>query len=197
MFVAQTGTGPVVRLLTLADGSVTEIARPAAPDGFIRPTGWTPDGRRAVYMTAGPDGPEVTHVLDLETGDEVRIDAAFTHVSNDGARLVGLAPQGGTCVAPTSGGECVRIGTPELAYMERPERAWSGRRTIGGPGAPDADRGDVILDAGGDDGGTTGLAWSPAAGRGSASHPDRSIGDQRRVDEARPRPVGAGDPPLV
>jgi Tol biopolymer transport system component len=150
MFVAQTRTGPVVRLLTLADRSVTDIARTATPDGFIRPTGWTPDGRRAVYMTAEPDGPDVTHVLDLETGDEVRIEAAFTHVSNDGTRMIGLAPHGGMCIAPTSGGECVPIGTPEQAYVGTtresviwsPDDRWILVR-------PDPDAGDLILDASG------------------------------------------------
>ena len=148
MFVAQTAQGPVVRLLTLADRSVAEIARPVSPDGFIRPTGWTPDGRRAVYMTAEPHGQEVTHVLDLETGAAVRIDAAFTHVSNDGTRLVGLAPRGGMCIAPTSGGACVQIGTPELAYpgTTRESVAWSpDDRWI--LVRPDTGESDVIIDS--------------------------------------------------
>jgi len=116
MFVAHTADGAVVQLLTLADGSVTELGRPSEPDGFIRPTGWTPDGRRAVYMTADGNGTETTHVLDLETGDEVRIGAGFAHVSNDGGRVVGLDRQGYVCVAPSTGGDCVRIGTRDAAY---------------------------------------------------------------------------------
>ena len=147
MFVAQAADGPVLRLLTLADRTVTEIARVAAPDVFIRPTGWTPDGRRAVYMTAEPDGAEVTHVVDLETGDEVRIAAAFAHVSNDGTRVVGLDRQGWMCVAPTTGGDCVRIGTPESAYAGTtragidwsPDDRWILVR-------PDPDGGAIILD---------------------------------------------------
>lgn len=147
MFVAQSGTGPVVRLLDLADLSVSEIARPATRDGFIRPTGWTPDGRRAVYMTAEPDGTEVTHVVDLQTGDEVRIDAAFAHVSNDGSRVVGLDRQGRMCVASTTGGACRPIGTPALAYpgTTRASVQWSpdDRWVLVRPGSGDRA---VILD---------------------------------------------------
>ncbi len=147
MFVDETGTGPILRLLTLDDLTATDIARPATPAGFIRPTGWTPDGRRAVYMTMEPDGPAVTHVLDLETGDEVRIDAAFAHVSNDGSRVVGLDPQGWMCVAPTTGGECQRIGTPDLAYAgtTRASVQWApdDRWVLVDPGSGD---GAVMLD---------------------------------------------------
>ena len=147
MFVAPTADGSVLRLLTLADRTVTEIARPAEPGGFIRPTGWTPDGRRAVYMTAAGDGTEVTHVVDLETGDEVRIAAAFAHVSNDGTRVVGLDRQGSMCVAPTTGGDCVRIGMPDRRTQGTtrasvdwsPDDRWILVR-------PDPDGGAVILD---------------------------------------------------
>jgi Tol biopolymer transport system component len=98
------------------DGTVTEIAR-AGSSGWIRPSGWTPDGRRVVFMRNDGSDRISTHVLDVTTGAEVTYhDVAFAHVSNDGSRLVALDPNGRVCVASLSGGPCVLIAQPSQAY---------------------------------------------------------------------------------
>ena len=113
------GTGPNVGLfmVDVDDGVVTEIARPAGPGGWIRPSGWTPDGRRAVFMRDDGSGRFRTHIADVTTGAEIVIDdVAYGHVSNDGTRMVALDADGRLCVANLSGGPCVQIGQPSQAY---------------------------------------------------------------------------------
>jgi Tol biopolymer transport system component len=103
-------------LLDVADGKVTGVAVPDDPGARVRLSGWTPDGQRFVYMR-GDDGiPFRTHVLDMSSDEEVVIDAAFAHVSNDGSRLVALDDQGRVCVASIDGGPCNPISEPAQAY---------------------------------------------------------------------------------
>jgi Tol biopolymer transport system component len=97
------------------DGTVTEIAR-AGSGAWIRPSGWTPDGRRVVFMSDDGSGTR-THIVDVTTGAEVLFDdVGFGHVSNDGNRMVALDADGRPCVANLSGGPCVPIGQPSQAY---------------------------------------------------------------------------------
>jgi Tol biopolymer transport system component len=98
------------------DGTVTEIA-PAHPDGWIRPSGWTPDGRRVVFMRHDGSGRIRTHIVDVATGAEVTFDdVGFAHVSNDGSRMVALDADGRVCVASLTGGPCALIVQPSLVY---------------------------------------------------------------------------------
>ncbi|HSL77015.1 MAG TPA: hypothetical protein VK867_08725 [Candidatus Limnocylindrales bacterium] len=91
----------------------------AAPSGVtLRPNGWTADGRRVVYTRIDEDAETVSvHVLEVDTGVEVEIDAAFAHVSNDGTRLLAIDPAGRPCVASVHGGPCIAIGEPGQTYI--------------------------------------------------------------------------------
>lgn len=103
-------------MVDVDDGTVTEIA-PAGSSGWIRPSGWTPDGRRVVFMGDDGSGRIRTHIVDVATGAEVTFDdVGFAHVSNDGSRMVALDADGRVCVASLSGGPCVLIVQPSRAY---------------------------------------------------------------------------------
>ncbi len=124
--------GPVVGLFVVGvdDGIVTEIARAAGSGASIRPSGWTPDGRRVVFMRDDGSGRTRTHILDVTTGAEVIFDGvAFGHVSNDGSRMVALDADERPCVAILSGGPCVPIG--------RPSQANEGTHAAGAQWSPD------------------------------------------------------------
>jgi Tol biopolymer transport system component len=98
------------------DGAVTEIVA-AGPGGWIRPSGWTPDGRRVVFTRFDGSDRFSTHVLDVTTGSDVSFDGVgHAHVSNDGSRMVALDADGRVCVASLSGGPCVLIVQPSRAY---------------------------------------------------------------------------------
>jgi dipeptidyl aminopeptidase/acylaminoacyl peptidase len=107
-----------------------------APRGVeLRPTGWTPDGRRFAFSQEAAGGLYATHIVDVATGAETVLDIGFGRLSNDGTRVVGY---GGTpdepflCVAPASGGPCAPIGAgfpvpdPETAAALRwsPDDQW-------------------------------------------------------------------------
>jgi dipeptidyl aminopeptidase/acylaminoacyl peptidase len=117
MFVGGTETNVGLFMVDVDVGTVTEITRPAHRGGEIRPSGWTPDGRRVVFTRTSGDRLR-THIIDLTTGAEVTIDdVGFGHVSNEGNRMVALTADGRLCVADLSGGPCVQIGEPSQAYV--------------------------------------------------------------------------------
>ncbi len=95
---------------------MTGVAVPDDPRAPVRPSGWTPDGQRFVYSRGDVDIPFRTHVLDTISDEEVVIDAAFAHVSNDGSRLVALDDQDRMCVASIDGGPCNPISEQAQAY---------------------------------------------------------------------------------
>jgi Tol biopolymer transport system component len=98
-------------------GSLQEIAGLPPGAGVLRPNGWADGGRKVVYTAGNFDiEPLRTHVMDLATGNEVIIDAAFAHVSNDGKRIVALDDLGRPCVASVDGGPCRAIGTRDQAF---------------------------------------------------------------------------------
>jgi Tol biopolymer transport system component len=94
--------------------SLQQIARLPPGADVLRPNGWADDGRKVVY-TAGADSLR-TYVHDVPTAQEVIIEAAFAHVSNDGQRIVALDESGRPCVASVNGGPCRPIGTAAQGY---------------------------------------------------------------------------------
>jgi Tol biopolymer transport system component len=103
-------------LVNLDDMVVTEVARPTRPAGLLRPNGWTPDGRRVIFMRDASGEQVSTHALDVTTGEESTIDAGWGHVSNGGDRLLALDEFGRMCIADIRGGSCVRIAKAFPAY---------------------------------------------------------------------------------
>jgi Tol biopolymer transport system component len=119
MFFGGRGANIGLFLLDIESGKVSDIARPAVPGGVLRPAGWTPDGRRVVYMRGDPVREIVdTYIVDLTTRETVVIeDARAPHVSNDGTRIVAINEMGRMCVADTRvAGPCVVVGRPDQAY---------------------------------------------------------------------------------
>jgi Tol biopolymer transport system component len=117
LFLGTSGTDSALFVVDVVDGSVTKVASPGVQSGVLRPSGWTPDGRRVIYTTQDvAEGPLRTHVVEIATGAQVIIDAAFAHVSNDGRRIVAIDDYDRMCVADIGGGPCRRIGVPGQAY---------------------------------------------------------------------------------
>ncbi len=150
-----TGNGPDVALsvVNIDDGTAIEVARPLRPGASLRPTGWTADGRRVVYTRGDEDDVLRTHVRDMATGAEVRIDAAHGRISNDGTRMVAFDGSGRMCIVPLSAGPCVRIGAPSQQFdpghafggFWSPDDAW----IVSRPGIEDLtppDYGAVLVD---------------------------------------------------
>lgn len=116
LFLGGRGSDVGLYTVDVGDGAVTQIAA-ADPGGWIRPSGWTPDGRRVVFTRFDGSDRFSTHVLDVTTGAEVSFDGVgFAHVSNDGSRMVALDAAGRACVASLSGGPCVLIVQPAQVY---------------------------------------------------------------------------------
>jgi Tol biopolymer transport system component len=115
LFLGGTEADSGLFMVDIDDGTVTALAA-AHPGETIRPSGWTPDGRRVVF-TSMDDAGFRTQVLDVRTGSEVTFDrVGFAHVSNDGRRMLALDGAGRPCVAWLSGGPCSSIGQPWQAY---------------------------------------------------------------------------------
>lgn len=117
LFLGGTEADHSLFVVDIDTDTVTEAARPARPDGLLRPNGWTPDGRRVIYTRGDATGERVrTHILDVTTGEETVIDAGFGHVSNAGDRLLALDDDGRMCIADIRGGPCVRVANAFPAY---------------------------------------------------------------------------------
>ena len=119
LFRGETAEGTGLVLVDVdRPGSARLVAADA--DGYLRPSGWTPDGRRIVYTRRdqGVDGsaPARTRVLDLTTQAFVEIDAGYADISNGGTRIVGLDHDGRPCIASIDGGPCVAIAESANAY---------------------------------------------------------------------------------
>jgi dipeptidyl aminopeptidase/acylaminoacyl peptidase len=98
-----------LRLVSVDDGSVEHVPLSGVDLSTVRPLGWTPDGRAILYQEDGLEFPW-THVVDLETGNDTRLDVAFGHVSNDGTRVAGTGRGGHLCVVAIAGGPCRIVG---------------------------------------------------------------------------------------
>jgi Tol biopolymer transport system component len=128
VYVGGIEADKVLSIVNLADHKITDVVRPGKPDGFIRPTSWTPDGQRLVYMRADGIGSVITHVRDMATSAEVRFsDALWAHVSNDGSRMVALDQRDRLCMAELRGGPCslIAIGTPGYDGPHAAGAQWS------------------------------------------------------------------------
>ena len=97
-------------------GSLQKIAGLQQGSNVLRPNGWADDGRKVVYTAGSFDYPFRTHVRDLATENEVIIEAAFAHVSNDGKRIVAIDDLERPCVASVDGGPCRSIGTRHQSF---------------------------------------------------------------------------------
>jgi Periplasmic component of the Tol biopolymer transport system len=120
-------------IVSLEDGAVVRVPTGGNDRDDIRPLGWTPDGRAVLYQH--DDGADLngvqTFVVDVETGAETRLDAAFGHVSNAGTRVAGIDRDGRFCVVAISGGPCDVIedaveveGTHGASVSWSPDDRW-------------------------------------------------------------------------
>ena len=117
LFSGGTGRHVGLFVVDVLDGTVAEIGPRSDPLGSIRPSGWTPDGRRVVFTRNDGSDRFRTYVVDVTTGAEVIFnDVGFGHVSNDGSRMVALDALGRPCVASLNGGPCALVGQPSQAY---------------------------------------------------------------------------------
>ena len=147
MFLGRAGSEEGLFLVDVTEPpALTPVAH-----GVLRPAGFTPDGRKFVYTRGDADVERLqTYVVDLTTGEEVILDAAFGHVSNDGRRIVALDDIGRVCVVGIDGGRCVAIGRISQAYeghhaagaLWSPDDEWIISRLASGDDA-------ILLDAGG------------------------------------------------
>jgi Tol biopolymer transport system component len=100
------------------DPATLKLVVPEGDAEFVRPNGWTADGRRIVYTHHDAVAQRLTvRVLDTTTGSEAVVDAAYAHVSNDGTRLVAIDEAGRPCAASVDAGPCIAIGKNDQAYV--------------------------------------------------------------------------------
>jgi len=117
LFLGVSRVDSALFVVDVGNGAVTKVAGPGIRGGLLRPSGWTPDGRRVIYTTQDVvEGPVRTHVVEIATGAQVVIDAGFAHASNDGRRIVAIDDDDRMCVADIGGGPCRRIGAPDQTY---------------------------------------------------------------------------------
>jgi dipeptidyl aminopeptidase/acylaminoacyl peptidase len=119
LFRGETAEGSGLVLVDVdRPGSARLVAADA--DHYLRPNGWTPDGRRIVFtrVDQGVDGsaPAETRILDVTTHAVVDIEAGYADISNDGKRIVAIDPDGRPCIASIDGGPCVAIADSAHAY---------------------------------------------------------------------------------
>ena len=133
-FPLATGTG--LGLVSVADGSVSQIPNGGHDPASLRLLGWTPDGNRVLFQDETHD-PLRTAVVDVATGALILLDVAYGHISNDGSRVAGLrTPVGETgrlCVIAITGGTCTALaetiglqGTHGAALSWSPDDRWIG-----------------------------------------------------------------------
>jgi len=111
LFRIDDAQGGGLGVLSVADESFVRLPTEPYDPSSLRPLGWTPDGRAAVFQQDGAN-PEQTVVVDVRTGAHATLDVAYGHVSNDGTRVAGVDDLGRFCVAPISGGACDVIRFP-------------------------------------------------------------------------------------
>jgi Tol biopolymer transport system component len=143
LYLGASGGTTALFTVDVVSGAVTKVASLDVFGAVLRPSGWTPDGRRVIYTTQDvADGPPRTHIVEIATGAQVVIDAGFAHVSNDGRRIVAIDDYDRMCVADIGGGPCRRIGEPDQVYAATtaaavhwsPDDAWilsRSRNTVG------------------------------------------------------------------
>jgi dipeptidyl aminopeptidase/acylaminoacyl peptidase len=116
MFVGGRYPDQSLILYALDTDEVTEFEVADGERGSLRPTGWMLDGRRFAYEIQHPQlGVNATHVLDLETLNEVTLRVARGRISNSGDRIVGFDGKGDDyqlCVVYLPDGPCAPIGGP-------------------------------------------------------------------------------------
>lgn len=122
------GTDPGLSIVSLQDGTVRSVTPREIETSSLRPQGWTPDGRAILYQKPiGPDS-ERTFVVDVQTGEERMLDVMYGHVSNDGARVVGLDAFAFArpCVVAVTGGRCETVpNAPEWVGTTSAAVTWS------------------------------------------------------------------------
>lgn len=113
LFRLDDAQGGGLGIASVADESFVRLPTEPYDPSSLRPLGWTPDGRAALFQQDRAN-PEQTVVVDVRTGSQTTLDVAYGHVSNDGTRVAGVDDLGRFCVAPTSGGTCEVIRFPGL-----------------------------------------------------------------------------------
>jgi dipeptidyl aminopeptidase/acylaminoacyl peptidase len=118
MYVSGPYLGPHLELRAIDDDEIMTIEPAAGTRHTLRPIGWTPDGRSFAYQIDHPEvGTPMTHVRDIESGDEVVLPVAYGRISNDGKRIVGYDGKEDDqqlCVLTIAIGRCVPILGPTL-----------------------------------------------------------------------------------
>jgi hypothetical protein len=115
MYVSGPWSALRLSLHRLHSGDLGSFSPADGDDSSLRPIGWTPDGKRFAYQVWHDDrGSFMTHLLDVDSGDEFILPVAHGRISNDGTRIVGFDGKGDDhqlCVTRIErGAHCAPIG---------------------------------------------------------------------------------------